>query len=431
VRSGGTVSACLMLAVLVSAGCSTSSTSDRPLLGGDLLIGVPMSLTGNLSREGALSKRGYDLWQDWVNRGGGITVGGARHRVRLLYADDQSSASASALVTQQLITQQKVRFLLGPYGSPATAADAAVAEQNHVPFVSTNGAARTIYSHGYRYVFGVQSPAADYLLGVLDMAAAFSPRPATVAVLSADDSFSLEATQAVLDHAPKAGMQVVYTARYPSGSTDLSALMAEVRQKNPEMVLNSGHLVEAIAINKAARDLRLGAKLYAYSVGPATPDFARALGADANLVFTGSEWSSQVRYRQTFYLSAADYVQAYQQKFGTTDEPPYPTADATAGGLALEKAIVNAGSLDAGRVRAALASLDVITFFGRIKFDRTHLDTFKPMVVEQVQDGQPVAVWPPESAAAKPVYPAPPWVSRAGVAPGPAPKLPVTGAAPG
>ena len=432
-RSIGRVSACVMLALLTLAGCNMPMTPNQITMGPDLLIGVPLSLTGTQSKEGALAKQGYDLWADWVNGHSGITVQGVHHRVMLRYVDDESKADVSARVTQQLITDLKVPFLLGPYGSSATAADAAVAEQNHVPFISTNGAAQAIYARGYRYVFGVMSPASKYLQGVLDMAASMVPKPTTVAMLSADDSFSLEVAKSVLDYAPRVGLQVVYNQQYPSGSTNLYTQLAAAKQKNPDIVLNSGHLIEAIAMNKAAKDLRLGAKIYAYSVGPATPDFTQALGNDANFVFCGSQWSSQVKYRSVMYISPPEYVQAYKKKFDTKDEPAYQVADATAGGLALEKAIEAANSLEADKVRDALASLDIITFFGRIKFDQQGLNTFKPMVVQQIQDGLLATVWPVELATAKPIYPTPTWIARAGPladSSKPAPKVPATGVPP-
>jgi branched-chain amino acid transport system substrate-binding protein len=426
-------------ALLALAGCDLSPGPSQPSMGSDLLIGVPMSLTGSQSKEGALSKQGYDLWADWVNGKGGITAQGVRHRVQLRYVDDQSKADASAQVTQQLISDQKVSFLLGPYGSSATAADAPIAEQNHVPFISTNGAAQAIFSHGYRYVFGVMSPASKYLQGVLDMAASMTPKPITIAMLSADDSFSVEVAKAVVDYAPRVGLQVVYSQSYPNGSTNLYAQIGQAKQKNPDILLNSGHLVEAIAINKAAKDLRLGAKIYAYSVGPATPDFAQALGNDSNFVFSGSQWSPEIKYRQTMYISAPEYVQAYQQKFGTKDQPAYQpayqVADATAGGLALQAAIEHSNSLDAEKVRDALGALDIITFYGRIKFDQTGLNTFKPMVVEQIQNGRLATVWPLEMATAKALYPTPTWLARAGpmadATPAkPPPKVPATGLPP-
>lgn len=178
------------------------------------------------------------------------------------------------------------------------------------------------------------------------------------------------------------------------------------------MLLNSGHLQEATAINKAAKDLQLNAKLFAYSVGPSTPDFVRALGKDANYVFDGSQWTPQVKYRPQFYLSVQEYVATYKRMFNTSDDPDYHVAESTAACLALQKAIENAGSLKPDRVRDALAALNVITFFGPIRFDNRGINTFKPMVVEQIQDGQHHTVYPPDVADTKPRYPTPPWNQR-------------------
>ena len=73
---------------------------------------------------------------------------------------------------------------------------------------------------------------------------------------------------------------------------------------------------------------------------------------------------------------------------------------------------VNAGSLDPSKVRDALASLDVMTFFGQIKFDSRGINIYKPMVVEQIQNGTHYTVFPPSVANGPPQYPTPSWSSR-------------------
>jgi branched-chain amino acid transport system substrate-binding protein len=403
----GLVSAlAVLLAACGSAGGGGNATGE------DIVIGVPMSVTGTQSKEGALAKQGYDMWRQWINGQGGIVVNGTKHHVQLTYEDDQSKPDISAQLTQKLITEEKAQFLLGPYGSATTASDAVIAEKNGVPMVEGNGAAQAIFNQGYKFVFGVLSPANVYLQGVLDMAATLTPRPTTLAMLSADDNFSLEVARAVMDYAPSKGFQIVYGDRYPNGSTNLSGLVANAKARNPEIVLNSGHLQEAIAINKAAKDLKLDAKLFAYSVGPSTPDFITALGKDADYVLDGSQWTPQVKYKPSFYLSVADYVTAYQKQFGTQDAPDYHVAESTAACLALQKAIENAGSLKPDKVRNALAALDVMTFFGRVKFDNRGINTYKPMVVEQIQNGKHHTVWPNDVADAKPQYPTPSWSAR-------------------
>src|SRR5256885_586048 len=305
----------LAVTALLAAACGASG-GGTPTTGAPIIFGAAVSLTGAQSKEGALTKQGYDLWLDWINQRGGIVVNGVKHPVEIKYEDDQSTPNLSATLVQKLITDEKAQFILGPYGSAATATDAIVAEKNGIPMVEANGAAQSIFSKGYKFTFGVLSPANKYLTGVLDMAATLSPKPTTIAMLTAND------------------------------------------------------------------------------------------------VFDGSQWTPQVKYKPAFYLSVSDYVKAYKTKYSTTDDPDYHVAESTAACLAFQKAIENAGSLDATKVRDALVSLDVMTFFGQIKFDSRGINIYKPMVVEQIQNGTHYTVFPTDVANGAPKYPTPPWSSR-------------------
>jgi len=69
--------------------------------------------------------------------------------------------------------------------------------------------------------------------------------------------------------------------------------------------------------------------------------------------------------------------------------------------LAVEKA----GSTDVNKVRDSLAALDTGSFFGKIKFDSTGQNTFKPMSVIQIQNGKAISVWPKDSAQADLIWP--------------------------
>ena len=390
-----------------ACGGTTSGTT-----GSTIILGAPLGLTGSLAKESSLTQQGYNLWLDWIKQQGGITVDGVKHPVTIKYYDDTSNANQSAVLMQKLITEDKAKFLLGPYGSAATATDAAIAEQNQIPMVEANGAAQSIFNQGYKYTFGVLSPANKYLQGVIDMAATLNPKPTTIAMLSADDNFSLEVADAINSYAPTKGMKVVLYKKYKNGATNLSAEVQAAKAANPDIVLNSGHLQEAIAINKAAKEQKLNAKIFAYSVGPSTPDFISALGKDADYVYGGSQWTPQVKYTPAFYLSVSDYVAAYRTKYPGVGDPDYHVAESTAACLALQRAIENAGSLDPKKVRDALAALDVMTFFGQIKFDSRGINIYKPMVVEQIQSGAHHTVFPAAVADKTPLYPTPTWDKR-------------------
>ena len=402
----------IALIAVVAAALAACGGASSGSTGSTITLGAPLGLTGSLAKESLLTQQGYNLWQDWINSEGGIVVNGVKHPVKIKYYDDTSNANQSAVLMQKLITGDKANFLLGPYGSAATATDAAIAEQNEIPMVEANGAAQSIFNQGYKYTFGVLSPANKYLQGVIDMAAALNPKPKTIAMLSADDNFSLEVAEGVNTYATTKGMNVVLYKKYKNGTTNLSAEVQAAKATNADIVLNSGHLQEAIAINKAAKEQKVNAKIFAYSVGPSTPDFITALGKDADYVYGGSQWTPQVKYTPAFYLSVAEYVTAYKAKYPGLGDPDYHVAESTAACLALQRAIENAGSLDPKKVRDALAALDVTVFFGQVKFDSRGINIYKPMVVEQIQKGVHHTVFPADVADAQPMYPTPSWDQR-------------------
>src|SRR5712692_6720643 len=137
--------ALLAVAVVTAFACGGGTTSTGPTTGSTIILGAPLGLTGSLTKESNLTQQGYSLWLEWINTRGGIVVNGVKHPVVIKYYDDTSNANQSAVLMQKLITEDKANFLLGPYGSAATATDAAIAEQNQIPMVEANGAAQAIF----------------------------------------------------------------------------------------------------------------------------------------------------------------------------------------------------------------------------------------------------------------------------------------------
>ena len=420
-----------LVAVLLTAACSMSSAPEQPKTGADIVIGVPNAASGDYNVEGPLTRQGYDLWADWTNGQGGIEVQGVRHKVRLLYDDDQSSPQKSAQIAERMLTEDHVQFLLGPYGSPPAAAVGAVAEKHRVPMVAASAGARQIFMQGFRYTFGILAPVDQFPAAAIDWEVSLTPKPTSIAILTADDATSQAITKGTADYSEAKGIKVVFLAKYPAGTTNLAGLVAQAKAKNPDIFFNSGHFLEAVAAHKAAKDLGLDAKIFTYAVGPAQPEFVQALGPVADFAMTSTPWTAQAKFKSDYGPTSAEYVAAFRKKYRTTTEPGFVTADATAAGLALELAIKHSQSLDADRVRDALASLDVNTFYGRLKFDAQGQNTFHNVLVEQILNGQLRTVYPPELADAPSQYPTPTWESRFGTTPvPPKAKLPGTGVPP-
>lgn len=389
-----------------------ASTPAARAAGETITFGAALAATGRESKEGRLTQEGYEFWKDWVNAHGGITVGGKKYQVAIKYYDDEDNPQTAARLVEKLISEDHINLILGPYGSSNTFAAAAVVERHKVPMIDANGAAQIIFNQGYKYTFGVLAPGKNYLQGIVDMASHLTPPAKTLAVTSANDAFSTEVAQGAVDYAKAHGINVVYQTKYPVDTTDVSTIVSAIKAANPDVILNAGHLTDALLIHKGLKEQNVMAKVYGYSVGPDTPDFRSSLGKDANYVFGAAQWSTTAKYKGApgFITSSAEYTKEFKAKFG--HDPDYHNAESTAGCLAFEYAIQKAGSTDPQKVRDALADLDVMTFYGRIKFDSSGINTYKPMVVNQIQNGELVTVWPQAVAVAKPMYPTPVWASR-------------------
>jgi branched-chain amino acid transport system substrate-binding protein len=374
-----------------------------------LVFGAAVSLTGSLSHEGTLTKEGYDFWMNYVNGHGGLRVGKQTYKIQIRYADDTSIPAVTATQLENLITQQHVDFILGPYGSAQTFRGAAVAERHGIPMVVSGGAAEATFNQGYRNIVDVMSPARKYLVGMIEYARRRNPQPRTIAISAASDPFSLEVQQGAVQSANDHGLRVVYADRYTDDPASVVAAVAAIKAAAPDIVLNAGHLQDALLMQRTLKEQHVQAKMYGYTIGPDVPEFRAALGNDAEEVLGSAQWSAAVTYvgAKGFYRTSREYAAAFAASFGHA--PDYHNAEATAAALAFQYALVRAKSVNRAAVRTALAHLDVVTFYGQLKFDSRGVNAYKPMVVNQIQRAALVTIYPYRLANATPIYPAPPW----------------------
>jgi branched-chain amino acid transport system substrate-binding protein len=402
----------LALAIAGALALTTAVPAPASAANGTIVFGAALAATGSTAREGELTKEGYDFWKDYVNSHGGMKVAGKTYNVDIKYYDDESNPQTAARLIEKLVSEDHVSFILGPYGSANSATAAAAVERLKVPMVEGNGAAASIFNQGYKYTFAVLAPGFKYLQGILEMARTLKPTPKTVAIATANDTFSVEVGQGAADYANAHGMTVVYQNKYPADTTDVSAVVSAIKALNPDMILNGGHLDEALLLQRTFKEQNVNAKIFGYSVGPDTPDYRKTLGKDANWVFGGTQWSPTAKYKGApgFIGDSKVYAAEFNKKYGHI--PEYHNAESTAACLAFMYAIEKADSLDPQKVRDALQNLDVVTFYGILKFDSRGINVYKPMAVNQIQNGELMTVWPLGVQNAKPMYPTPPWNAR-------------------
>ena len=59
----------------------------------------------------------YDLWVKEVNAAGGIKLGDKRVPIEVVQYDDRSNAEEAVRALERLINQDKVDFILSPFGT--------------------------------------------------------------------------------------------------------------------------------------------------------------------------------------------------------------------------------------------------------------------------------------------------------------------------
>jgi len=395
------VACSLVLAACGSKGEAPSAGSG----GGDTLtIGASLSLTGKLAREGKLTQEGYQLCQDKVNAQGGVPVGDKKLKLDIQYQDDTSKPDTAAQLVDQF-NDKGVKLILASYGSANTEAQAAVIERNGQVMADAAGADNKIFSKGYKRTFAVLSPATEYASSIVKAIAELAqPKPKTVVFLSADDGLSKTVTEGGMKTAQEQGMTVLSPQYFPNGASDVSSSLIKVKGQKPDVIIGSVHLVEGIAIVKQAKELGVvPSGGFGETVAPPTPDFAKTLGAAAENVLGSSQWTSSTKGQDKYFGDGKQYTADIKAKFAHDAE--YHDAEASAACLALVLAAEKAGDTSPDKVRDALAGLDTESFFGKIKFDPTGQNIYKPMSVIQVQNGKAMTVWPTEAAEAKFIWP--------------------------
>ncbi|OLB95120.1 MAG: hypothetical protein AUH30_15985 [Candidatus Rokubacteria bacterium 13_1_40CM_68_15] len=375
-----------------------------------LTVGISISYSGKFAKEGELGRLGYELFREVVNERAGIKIGNDRYLIEYKYYDDKSDQATAANLVEKLITEDKVKYIFGPFSSDITFATSAIGEKYKVITMAALANAEKVYTRGLKYTFGAFPPASEGLSTIVQMAADLQPKPQTVAIVYPDALFPFYGAKGAKERAEKLGMKVVYFEKYPPTVKDLTPVMTQVKQLNPDIFLTSALLEDAIFVTKAYRELRINSKLMGFTTGPAVIDFMSALGDTADYTVGYAWWSPTVRLKDDFFGTAQDYEARFQQRYKQPGN--YISAAASAAGLVLMRAMERAGSVDVEKVRPVLAATDMETFYNVIRYDATGMNVGGFAVLIQDQKGKAVTVYPPKAAETKLLYPMPTWDER-------------------
>ena len=396
-------SAIALAAATIAVG---ASPADAKVEGETIVLGAAISLTGKYSTDGVHAQNGYEIAIDKINEMGGVTVDGKSYQLEVIYYDDESTPARGAQLAERLIQQDGVQFMLGPYSSGLTKAIAPVTEQFGVPMIEAEGASRSLFTQGYKYLFAVLSTSEQYLRTAVALAAEQAeadgrdPADLKVAMAFENDPFSLDVREGVLEDVNKFGMEVVVDDKLPRDLADMSATLTKVRALKPDVLVVSGHAKGAATLARQVGEMNIEAPMIALTHCESA-DIVGKFGDAVNDFFCPTQWAETLTYSDEYFGSAADYDAAFKEMFPDYETVPYQAAQASAAVLVWKDAFERANTFDVETVRQAIADTEMDTFYGGIKFAPEGNNIAKPMVLRQIQDGQYHVVAPTEWAATK------------------------------
>jgi len=387
-----------------------------------VVVGFTSSLTGSQEVSSKRQVNGFNLWMEQINEAGGITLSdGTVIKFAAQTYDDESNAERVQELYTRLIAEDNADFLISPYSSGLTSAASIVAEQNGKVMVTAGAADDDAYKTGNTSLFQLYTPGSLYMSSTVDMLKELDPE-AKVALVHESDKFSTGVAEGIKPYLEANGFEIVLEEGYASDTADFGPIVNKIAGSGATVLLGGGHYNDGTALARALYDRKIGLKFVHLLVAPADTKFPE-LGDAALGIATSSQWELAATHTEAeaasvgvewFGPSGEDFANAYEAAYG--DSPTYHVAGGYAAGLVLQKAIIDADSVDPEAVKAALNAMDIMTFYGGIKFDTSEeahgLQIAHKMVVAQWQknaagDLERVIIAPADVATADPLYPIP------------------------
>lgn len=360
----------LALALAVAA-CGGGDGS--PNSGAAIVIGATLSLTGSLDALGAPLEAGYKQEIADVNAAGGIAVGGAKERLKLVVLNNDSSPIVAGSQASELVSRDHAVALLG-FATPTIITPVAlVAEQLGIPFLTSLMPVQAFANgdkDGWKYCWDVFY---DEQEQATDAAKALASVPSDKkVVLFADDEPDAVVERPLQLAAFRAdGLDVVGDYTFPVGTADFSSFIADARARRAQLLAGQMTPADGVALWKQLKSSGLSPRAAFLADAPDDGSQWRSLGGLLPGSLAGGYWSPS--------QASAGQLAAIAPTLGKkyADGPDYAAA---AVGYAvaevLTDALARAGSASPGRLNATISRTDAQTTAGPIKFSQsTHTAT--------------------------------------------------------
>ena len=320
-------------ALVLAAGMVTGANAK--VEGDTIILGSAISFTGKYSTNGVHASNGYNLAVKVINESGGVKVGGKSYQLEIVYYDDESTPARTAQLLERLIKQDGIQFMLGPYSSATTKAAAPVTEKYGIPMVEAEGASRSLFTQGYKYLFCVISTSEQYLASSIALAAQMAEKEGRkasdvkVAMAFENDPFSLDVRAGVIDDINKYGMKIVVDDKMPRDLSDISATLTKVKALKPDLFVVSGHSKGAATAARQIKEMQIQVPMIAMTHCESAKVIDK-FGAATEGFLCPTQWAETLSYQDDLFGTAAEYDQLFKATFEGYKNVPYQSAQASA-----------------------------------------------------------------------------------------------------
>jgi branched-chain amino acid transport system substrate-binding protein len=364
-----------------------------------IIIGQAVSLSGPLATSNAVvSTPYYDLWVKDVNAEGGIYVKevGKKLPVELLIYDDKSERGTMTRLLEKLILEDKVDFLLPPWGTANLFAAAPIANKYGYILIGGAGGAEKLKDLRLPYFFQslnfseAQVPVLAKILDELGVK--------RVAMISHEDLHGVEYSGVAAPELDKRGIDVVMKKTYPMGIKDLSPLLKQAKSLDVDAFIGFSYPDECMLITGQAIELGINFKAFVLSVGPAFTFYRNAFGANTvEGVIGGGAWNAKSS------PGAKKFAEHYKQVTGEEMGNYWGSIYFYSAMQHFKQAVEKAGTLDQEKIRAIMAKEKFDTALGPFWYDERQISVNHPGEWGQWQNSVFEVIDPGDKRTASPI----------------------------
>lgn len=372
-----------------------------------IVIGQAWPLSGPLAAAARMSAgTTYEMWIKEVNKAGGIYVKeyGKKLPVELKVYDNESDIGKTVKLLEKLILEDKVDFVLSPWGTAWIYAAANICNKYGYILIGGAGGAVKLKELNLPYYFQVLNDAETQVPALVDVFEEVGVK--SVALIYRGDLHGLEYAGTFVPYFKERKIEVKLVKSFPPDVTkDFTPFLKEAKSLGVDAFLAAAYPHESIALTEQAMTTGIDFKALWFSVGPYDPVYRDTFGgAKVEGVMGGGAWNAKTS------PGAAELVRKHKEYFGI--EPAYWGPLYFYSSLEhFQKAIEKAGTLDQKAIRDILAKERFETSLGPYWYDKRQIlaKECHPGENGQWQKGVFEVIDKGARRTSPPLYPKPTW----------------------